>query len=133
LLEEEKLQITALEAAISKNDHKAYSETGHGIKGAALNLHLPALSSVAKLCEFLGKELMKAPTKNELLNLRATYVEALKKEYRRIRDYLPTAQRKADEEQAEGSDEGDDSGEGDGSGPRFHLGSAGGSPPAKKP
>lgn len=82
LLADEKKNYQQLEAAVSANNHKVslaallrgltrsfaaprvsqlYGETAHGIKGAALNMHMPALAHESKLAEFLGKELTKSP------------------------------------------------------------------------
>eukprot|EP00823_Brevimastigomonas_motovehiculus_P004194 TRINITY_DN26_c0_g1_i1.p1 TRINITY_DN26_c0_g1~~TRINITY_DN26_c0_g1_i1.p1 ORF type:complete len:140 (-),score=33.75 TRINITY_DN26_c0_g1_i1:676-1095(-) len=87
LKDKEKI-VKELSAAMDKNDHKAFSETAHSVKGAALNLYLPGLSTVAKTAEFCGKALMADPKKTDELNQRSGLIKKLVDEYARLDSYL---------------------------------------------
>lgn len=90
--------VTDMQDAIDTNDHVKYYKTAHALKGAALNLHLPALVDVSKAAELLGKELEKKPDDSHMLAERQGYVDALNVEYDRLNEYLPEAQANADAE-----------------------------------
>jgi len=111
MLQEESTNLEGLKQAIATDNHKAYSEIAHGIKGAALNMHLPGLADVSKYAEFLGKDLLdgkiNADKKEELLKQREPCVQALAHEYKRLAAFIPEAQQKADEEAAGGGEEED--------------------------
>jgi HPt (histidine-containing phosphotransfer) domain-containing protein len=122
LLAQETKDIAQLEASITTNDHKQFREgnsssyylffsrnrlichfistAAHAIKGAAMNLHLPSLVHAAKAAEMLGKHLERGVNPHwnvGYASWRQPYVELIRKEFARIKDFLPTAQQWADE------------------------------------
>lgn len=101
-------RVDELQASLEASDHTRFHKAAHAIKGAALNLHLPALVDVSKKSELLGKQLEVSGDDTRLLECRRPLIAALQTEYDRLQEYIPAAQLKADEEAAGGGDGGDD-------------------------
>ena len=102
-------RVEELQSAVSAADHNKLHKTAHAIKGAALNLHLPAIVDVSKKCELLGKQLELSSDDTQLLDCRQPLIAALQAEYDRLEQYIPQAQEKADAEaEGGGADGGDD-------------------------
>jgi len=103
IVNEREERVAELEAAIETNDPEKFHKSAHAIKGAALNLFLPALVDVSKRTEALGKQLEIEASKNDqrLLASRQPLIQALLTEYQRIEEFIPEAQQLADEEAAE--------------------------------
>lgn len=101
LLTEKPDILNGLSSALAASDHVAFHKTAHALKGAALNLHLPALSDVSKKAELLGKALEKTPSDAVMLPHRAVLLHRLQSEYARLEAMLPELQLKAQQEQAE--------------------------------
>jgi HPt (histidine-containing phosphotransfer) domain-containing protein len=87
--------IEKLSAALKDNDHTEFHKTAHGIKGASLNLHLPALVDVSKKLEKLGKQLEVTPEDERLLTQRQSLIDGLLVEYENLENYLPQAKKHA--------------------------------------
>ena len=102
-LRERDVRILELKQAITENNHLEYLKLAHAIKGAALNLHLPALVDVTKKTELLGRQLQISSNDMILLGLREMLMDKLIIEYERLENYLPKAQNRANRE-AEGEE-----------------------------
>ncbi len=115
ILNEREVRVEELQSAADAGDPTKFHKTAHAIKGAALNLHLPALVDVSKKSELLGKQLELSTDDQRLLQCRQPLIDALLTEYGRLEQYIPTAQEKAEAEAggAEGADDayGDQEGE----------------------
>jgi len=88
VLNEKSTRLSMLREASVKNDHKAYSECAHAIKGAASNLFLEGLEKVSKKAEYLGKYLKDYPNDSNRLTERALWIKRLSDEYDRLSLYL---------------------------------------------
>lgn len=93
--------IGLLESTIHSNDHKNFKEHSHALKGAALNLHLPALSDITKKSEMVGKQLMLTPDNRMYLDARQPMIDHLKVEYARLLEVLPIYRQKAEDNPAD--------------------------------
>jgi HPt (histidine-containing phosphotransfer) domain-containing protein len=116
-----------MQATIAQNDHAQFGKEAHALKGAALNLHLPAMSDVTKKAEIIGKQLALTPDLPDWLAARQVMVEHIKVEYERLKEVLPSYQARADAEGEEGAETGaggmgaeEDDDDDDGDGPTFH-------------
>lgn len=106
ILNEREERVEELQSALDAGDHTKFHKAAHAIKGAALNLHLPALVDVSKKSELLGKQLEVSGDDSRLLQCRQPLIAALQTEYGRLQQYIPAAQVKADEElEAGGADD----------------------------
>jgi len=101
-----------MDQCIATNDHAQFGKEAHALKGAALNLHMPAISDVTKKAEIIGKQLALTPDLPDWLAARQVMVDHLKVEYARLKDVLPLYQERADA--------GEDGGEEEEDGPTFH-------------
>ena len=113
ILAEREARVEELQSAVQADDHTKLHKTAHAIKGAALNLHLPALVDVSKKSELLGKQLELSKDDSRLLQCRQPLIAALQTEYDRLQHYIPTAQEKADAELEGGGVEGTNDAYGD--------------------
>ena len=111
--------ISALEATIAANDHLQFQKEAHALKGAALNLHLPALSDITKKAEIVGKQLVITPHVAEYLAARQAMLEHLKLEYARLQAVLPIYRQRAEEAEAAGEGGDEDYGD-DGQQPQYN-------------
>ena len=108
ILAERDERVEELQSALDASDHTKFHKAAHAIKGAALNLHLPALVDVSKKSELLGKQLEISRDDSTLQQCRQPLVAALQAEYDRLQQYIPAAQLKADAELEGGGPEGPD-------------------------
>ncbi|MCR4409552.1 MAG: Hpt domain-containing protein [Candidatus Saccharicenans sp.] len=69
-----------LEKAVQEKDFQVIREAGHYLKGASANLSLPALREAAWKMEQAGQ--------NQDLKTAREALEALEREYRRLKDFL---------------------------------------------
>ena len=113
ILAERDARVDELQSAADASDHTKFHKAAHAIKGAALNLHLPALVDVSKKSELLGKQLEISKDDTRLLQCRQPLIAALQEEYDRLQEYIPTAQQKADAELEGGGAGGADDSYGD--------------------
>lgn len=93
-----------LAACIATNDHLQFGKEAHALKGAALNLHLPALSDLTKKAEIVGKQLAATPDQEEYLAARHTMLAQLRIEYDRLLAVLPEYRQRAEEAEEGGDD-----------------------------
>ena len=115
-LSEREQRVRELEAAVASNSPRHYHEAAHALKGAALNLRLPALSDICKRAEALGKQLeVEASRADEkLLAQRIPLIDALQAEFERLVQYLPRVEQLVLEQQQQEGDGGmAEGGEGD--------------------
>jgi len=106
--------IASLMQATEQDDHNEYQKRAHALKGAALNLHFPALVDITVKAELVGKQLMLTPHAQDFLNIRLPIIQHLQEEYDRLASTLPEYQKKAEEEDdEEGVDMGMDMGLGE--------------------
>jgi len=105
VLSERDVRIPALQAALNANDHTEFHKAAHAIKGAALNMRLPALVDSSKKCELIGKQLELPQFRNDqqLLQMRQRVINKLKEEYQRLEDYIPIAEQQAEAENKQGN------------------------------
>jgi HPt (histidine-containing phosphotransfer) domain-containing protein len=96
--------IQQLTDAAAATDHTAYHKAAHALKGAALNLHLPALIDVSRKAELLGKQLEITPTHQELLDMRQLMIQHLLGEYDRLDECMPEMRQQAEQEAGGGGD-----------------------------
>lgn len=108
ILKERDAYLESFMDAVDKNDHTKFHKQAHALKGAALNLHLPALSDASKRAEMLGKKLETDPKNEDLLNMRLDLINELQSEYDRLENYIPEAKALAES----GEQNGDMDGEG---------------------
>ena len=113
MMEERAFRVDELQSAMEAREHTKFHKAAHAIKGAALNLHLPALVDVSKKSELLGKQLEVSGDDVRLLQCRQPLIAALQSEYDRLQQYIPTAQQKADAESEGGGADGADDAYGD--------------------
>ncbi|MGB9836785.1 MAG: Hpt domain-containing protein [Candidatus Saccharicenans sp.] len=73
-------KIEVLSRAIEEKNYQLIREAGHSLKGASANLSLPALREAAWEMEMAGKE--------QNLEQARQALEKLKKEYKRLVEYL---------------------------------------------
>lgn len=101
VFKERESTLNQLEATIVANDHLQFQREAHALKGAALNLHLPALVDISKKAEIVGKQLVVTPQAQEYLDARRPMLEHLVREYKRLEDVLPIYREKAENELGE--------------------------------
>jgi HPt (histidine-containing phosphotransfer) domain-containing protein len=87
-----------LNLLLKEKDHTEFHKVAHALKGASLNLHLPALVDVSKKLEKIGKQLEITSDDERLLNQRQPLVDALTVEYDRLEKFLPRAKELASAE-----------------------------------
>lgn len=104
VLAERETMAQQLVDAAQANDHTAYHKAAHALKGAALNLHLPALIDVSRKAELLGKQLELTPSHQDLLDMRQLMVEHLQIEYGRLDESMPEMRQQAEQEAAGGGE-----------------------------
>lgn len=119
LLDDAPAQVQSMTQACESNDHKTFYEVAHGIKGAALNLHLIRLSTVAKYAEQCGKHLnlhfvdkkhFASTTVRGWLEARALCLTALTREFATIKEFLAELEQGGDSDYSDEDDEDDDEG-----------------------
>ena len=93
--------LAEFEASIETNNHFKFKDAAHAQKGAALNLHLPALVDITKKAEIVGKQLMATPDAAEYLAMRRPMLEHFIQELKRLEAVIPLYQQKAEEEAGE--------------------------------
>jgi HPt (histidine-containing phosphotransfer) domain-containing protein len=107
LLDEAPTQMEEMKRACDRNNHGLFSEVAHSIKGAALNLHLKRLATVAKFSEQAGKHLRLHLTEGKYfppqlvrqwLDARDTCIQALQKEFATIQVFLDEVQGSLEQE-----------------------------------
>lgn len=97
--------LAQMDATITANDHLQFQKESHALKGAALNLHLPALVDITRKAEAVGKQLVLTPNAQEYLDIRRPMYDHLVREYERLEAVLPEYRLKAEEEMDEDQEE----------------------------